>query len=182
MTKKGLLMKYMLLSDIHGSETTLQKALEQFHLMKCDFLCILGDILNYGPRNPLPEGLNAKGVVELLNPLADKIIAIRGNCDSEVDQMLLDFPCMADYALIIDEGKRLFLTHGHVYNESHLPKGKIDFLFCGHTHIWKLEQKENYILCNTGSITLPKQNNPATFAVYENGKIEMFLLNGEKIN
>lgn len=77
----------------------------------------MGDILNYGPRNGLPEGLDPKGIAEMLNKMADQIIAIRGNCDSEVDQMLLDFPILADYALIADNGKRLFLTHGHVYNE-----------------------------------------------------------------
>lgn len=142
-------------------------------------LCILGDILNYGPRNGLPEGLDPKGIAEILNPMADEIIAVRGNCDSEVDQMLLDFPILSDYALIADNGKRLFLTHGHLYNEGNLPKGKHDCFFYGHTHLWKLEQKEGRTICNTGSVTFPKGRNVPTFAVYENGKTDIFRLDGE---
>ena len=88
-------------------------------------LCILGDILNYGPRNRIPQGLDPKGIAERLNAMAGEIVAIRGNCDSEVDQMLLDFPILSDYILLVDNGKRFFLTHGHVYNEDRLPKGNL---------------------------------------------------------
>ena len=140
-------------------------------------LCILGDILNYGPRNELPDGLDHKGIAECLNHFADPVLAIRGNCDSEVDQMLLDFPIMSDYALIADNGKLLFLTHGHIYNENHLPKGKFDALFYGHTHLWKLEKK-NTLVCNTGSITFPKGGKVPTFATYENGTVSVYHLNG----
>lgn len=169
-------MKYMLISDIHGSETSLIKALEAFRQMKCDYLLILGDILYFGPRNSIPEGLNPKGVAALLNHISDKVIAIRGNCDAEVDQMLLDFPCMSDYALIMDEGKRLFLTHGHVYNEEIQPKGHFDFFFYGHTHLWKLEKKNDTVVCNVGSITFPKGGNLPTFAVYEKGRLSIHSL------
>ena len=117
------------------------------------------------------------GIAELLNRFTDPIIAVRGNCDSEVDQMLLDFPIMADYALIADNGKTLFLTHGHIYNENNLPKGKFDAFFYGHTHLWKLEKQE-MSLCNTGSITFPKGGNPPTFATYENKTISIHQLNG----
>ena len=110
-------MKYLLVSDIHGSWLTLKKVLLHFDNMHCDILCILGDIINYGPRNGVPEGLNPKEIAEKLNAMADKIIAIRGNCDSEVDQMLLDFPIMQDYMLLVDEGHKLLLTHGHIYNK-----------------------------------------------------------------
>lgn len=171
-------MKYLLVSDIHGSLPTLEKVLEFYHTHQYDMLCILGDILNYGPRNSLPEGLNPKGIAERLNAMADRIIAIRGNCDSEVDQMLLDFPILADYALVADNGKRLFLTHGHIYNEENMPKGRPDYFFYGHTHLWKLESQDGCIVCNTGSITFPKGGNVPTFATYEAGKVRIHSLDG----
>lgn len=171
-------MKYLITSDIHGSLPALEKVLHFYSTSHCDMLCILGDILNYGPRNGLPEGLNPKGISERLNAMADKIIAVRGNCDSEVDQMLLDFPILADYALLIDEGKRLFLTHGHVYNENQMPKCKPDFLFYGHTHLWKLEKQLDVTVCNTGSVTFPKGGNVPTFATYENGRICIYQTDG----
>lgn len=170
-------MKYLIISDIHGSLPRLQQVLDFYEKTQCNMLCILGDILNYGPRNGLPDGLNPKGIAELLNHFTDPIIAVRGNCDSEIDQMLLDFPIMADYALIADNGKTLFLTHGHIYNENNLPKGKFDAFFYGHTHLWKLEKQE-MSLCNTGSITFPKGGNPPTFATYENKNISIYQLNG----
>lgn len=164
-------MKYLIISDIHGSRPRLERALAYFERGQFDMLLILGDILNYGPRNRIPEGIDAKGIVELLNPLADRITAIRGNCDAEVDQMLLKFPIMADYAQIIDSGKRIFLTHGHVYNPDNLPPGRFDAVFYGHTHLWLLEQKDGTAVCNTGSITFPKGGNPPTVATYADGTI-----------
>ena len=169
-------MKYMILSDIHGCETTLKQVLEAFREKNCDYLLLLGDILYYGPRNCIPEGCNAQGVATLLNQINDKVMAIRGNCDAEVDQMLLDFPCMSDYAWVMDEGNRLFLTHGHIYNEEHLPKGKIDFFFYGHTHLWKLEKQGETVICNVGSITFPKGGNLPTYAIYEKGEIRIYSL------
>lgn len=171
-------MRYLIISDIHGCEPALDGALHFFHEGKFDYLLVLGDILNYGPRNRLPEGLNPKGIAEKLNALADRIIAIRGNCDSEVDQMLLDFPCLADYALVMDNGKRLFLTHGHIYNEEKRPKGSCDLLVYGHTHLWKLERTAQGVVCNTGSITFPKNGNPPTFATYEDGIVRVYHTNG----
>lgn len=174
-------MKYLIVSDIHGSLPALQQVITFYREQHCHMLCILGDILNYGPRNGLPEGLNAKGIAECLNAMADEVVAIRGNCDSEVDQMLLDFPILSDYTLLVDNGKKLFLTHGHVYNEEKLPKGKFDYLFYGHTHLWKLEREEGMLVCNTGSITFPKGGNVATFAVYEEGTVCVYRLDGEKL-
>lgn len=109
------------------------------------------------------------------------IIAVRGNCDSEVDQMLLDFPILSDYALVADNGKFLLLTHGHLYNENRLPKGKYDALFYGHTHLWRLEKQNGITICNTGSITFPKGGNQPTFATYENGVITLYHLDGTKL-
>lgn len=176
-------MKYMFISDIHGSSSYLKKVLQSFEEQNCDFLVILGDILYHGPRNPLPEGHNPQEVVSLLNPLASKIIAVRGNCEAEVDQMLLEFPCLSDYALIVDEGKRLFATHGHIYNEAALPKLQTgDFFFYGHTHLWVCKEVDGITICNPGSISLPKENRPHTYAIYENQKISIFTLEGELLN
>ena len=172
-------MKYLIVSDIHGSLTTLEKVLRFFEEKQCDMLCILGDIMNYGPRNRIPEGLDAQGVAAALNRMADRIVALRGNCDSEVDQMLLDFPILSDYILLVDNGKKLFLTHGHIYNESKLPKGSFDLLCYGHTHLWKLEKTADGAVCNTGSITFPKGGNVPTFAVYSEGTVEVYSLDGE---
>ena len=172
-------MKYLLFSDIHGCLPALQRALDFFEAQKCDMMCILGDIINYGPRNRIPEGIDPKGIVERLNNLADKIIAVRGNCDAEVDQMLLDFPIMADYALVVDNGRRLLLTHGHKYNKENMLPGIYDVVFSGHTHLWTLENEEGTVFCNTGSITFPKGGNVPTFAIYEDGVVEIHHLNGE---
>lgn len=171
-------MKYLILSDIHGSLQTLQRALAFYADQSCDMLCILGDILNYGPRNGLPNDLNPQGIADTLNAMADQIVAIRGNCDSEVDQMLLQFPILSDYTLLVDDGKKLFLTHGHIYNKVNMPKGKFDAVFTGHTHLWELEQNGGTTYCNTGSITFPKGGNPPTLAVYESGKIAVYTLDG----
>ena len=173
-------MKYLVISDIHGSLPALDKALEFYREQKCDMLLILGDILNYGPRNGLPEGLDPKGIAERLNAMADNIVAIRGNCDSEVDQMLLSFPIMQDYALLVDEGKKLLLTHGHLYNKSNLPPGRFDYVLQGHTHLYELSKLENgTVVCNTWSVTFPKGGRVPSMAIYEKGKITLYSLDGK---
>lgn len=172
-------MKYLIVSDIHGCAPQLEKVIEFFNREKVDMLLILGDILNYGPRNGVPEGLNAPKIAEMLNGMSDRIVAIRGNCDSEVDQMLLQFPMMADYAMVVDNGKRMFLTHGHNINEENIPA--CDIFFYGHTHRQKIEKREGITICNTGSITFPKDGNPPTFATYEDGLLRMHLLDGSVI-
>lgn len=174
-------MKYLLISDIHGSLPALKKAIVFYKKNKCDMLCIMGDILNYGPRNGLPEGLDPKGIAELLNEMSDNIVAVRGNCDSEVDQMLLNFPIMQTYMLLVDNGKRILLTHGHIYNKENKPKGKFDAIVYGHTHLWELTKNEDTVICNTGSITFPKNGNIPTFGVLENGVISIYSLEGEKL-
>jgi len=107
-------MKYLIVSDIHGCLPALEKVLQFYQEHRFDMLLILGDILNYGPRNGLPEGLNPKGIAERLNEMADEIVAIRGNCDSEVDQMLLNFPILSDYTLVVDNGKNV-IPHTRPY-------------------------------------------------------------------
>jgi len=173
-------MRYLFASDIHGSLPALEAVLRVFEAGKYDLLCLLGDHLNYGPRNGLPEGLDPQAVAERLNPLADRIVAVRGNCDSEVDQMLLHFPLLADYALLVDGDKRFFLTHGHVYSPAQLPPPGFDVLLCGHTHLCRLERLEaGPVLCNTGSPTFPKSGNPPTLATYENGTLALRRTDGE---
>lgn len=172
-------MNYFIISDIHGSSFYLKKALEHFKAGSYDYLIILGDILYHGPRNVIPEGYNPQEVVSLLNPLSDQIIACRGNCEAEVDQMLLTFPCLADYALLIDQDVRFFMTHGHLYTAETYPKGTYLSVFLyGHTHLWVLKKQGQSIICNPGSITLPKENRPHTFATYENRKLFIKDLSG----
>lgn len=175
-------MKYLILSDIHGCLTRLEQVLNFFEQEHYDMLIILGDILYYGPRNSVPAGMDAPGVADKLNALAEKIIAIRGNCDAEVDQMLLKFPIMADYALLVIGDKRLFLTHGHKYNPANRPAMGIDALFSGHTHLWKLQHEDGILSCNTGSITFPKGGNIPTFVTIEEaGQVCVRDLNGNII-
>lgn len=163
-------MRYFIISDIHGSPIYLKKALDIFKENNYDYLIILGDILYHGPRNKIPDGYNPQEVVALLNPLSQQIIACRGNCEAEVDQMLLSFPCLGDYHLIIDNNISLFATHGHKYTSNNFPmmSGEKCIFLSGHTHLWLLEEKENLIICNPGSITLPKENRAHTYATYEN--------------
>lgn len=190
-------MKYLICSDIHGSESACKIIVEQFQNMNCDKLIILGDILYHGPRNPLPQGHNPKGVVELLNPLASKIFACRGNCDAEVDQMVLSFPVMADFVLIVDEGVQFFCSHGHVYApllaDGNLPSGCPStakqpklyapaVVFYGHTHVSVLEKnQQGIIICNPGSTSLPKGDTEAGFAVYENKTITLYNMEGKEL-
>lgn len=161
-------MKIFFMSDIHGSLYYTKKALEKFKTEEADYIVILGDELYHGPRNPLPLEYNPKEVAQLLNEFADKIIAIRGNCDSEVDEMLLKFPIMATYSYILYNNRRLFLTHGHVYNEDNLPSlSEGDVFIYGHTHVPKAEKQGNIFVINPGSITFPKENNPHSYGVLE---------------
>jgi len=167
------------MSDIHGSIHFLNRALERFEEEKADYMVILGDELYHGARNPLPLEYNPKKVAEILNSLSDRIIAVRGNCDSEVDEMVIDFPIMATYSTILYDNKRLFLTHGHIYNESNMPKLRDgDVLIYGHTHIPKAEKVGNIYIINPGSITFPKEDNPHTYGVLEGNVFKIKDLDG----
>lgn len=159
-------MKLMVISDIHGSLDYLNKALGIYRSEAADKLIILGDLLYHGPRNPLPKGYNPKEVSETLNKVKNEIIAIRGNCDSEVDQMVLDFPIMSDYTLVHINNRAIFLTHGHLYNEENKPLiGTEDILIHGHTHIPRAEKTEDFYILNPGSISLPKENFPNSYGI-----------------
>lgn len=172
-------MKLFFISDIHGSLHYLNRALENFRSEEADYIVILGDELYHGARNPLPAGYSPKEVAEVLNGLADRIIAVRGNCDSEVDGMVLDFPMMAAYSTILYNGRRLFLTHGHIYNENNLPRLRAgDVFIYGHTHIPVAEKKGDIVVINPGSITLPKENNPNSYGVLQGNTFSIKDLEG----
>ena len=146
-------MKYLIASDIHGSALYCEKLLKRFDEEKADRLLLLGDLLYHGPRNDLPEGYAPKKVIELLNQYKDVIICVRGNCEAEVDQMVLDFPVMADCCML-SEGKNLIMaTHGHIYNTESKPKlQKGDILLHGHTHVPDCHREEDGLwVLNPGS-------------------------------
>lgn len=167
-------MKLIIVSDIHGSETAAVKAVDMFKKENCDYMLLLGDVLYHGPRNPLPEGHNPKGVAETLNSIKEKIIAVRGNCDAEIDQMLLEFPCMADYVMLVDGERKIFATHGHMYSPENLPKlYGISYFFSGHTHVAGVTKKDGLTICNPGSSALPKEGKPASIAIYNNGDVKI---------
>jgi len=163
-------MKFLIVSDIHGSLKYAQRAIEIFKEEACDQIICLGDVLYHGPRNPLPEAYNPKEVALLLNDYKDKIIGVRGNCDSEVDQMVLDFPMMADHQSLFIDGRRIFLTHGHLYHRDKMPKLSTGDVFIhGHYHIPMTDVLEGVYYLNPGSITLPKNNSVNSYAILEEG-------------
>ena len=166
-------MKFLIASDIHGSATWCERLMAEVEREDPDLVLLLGDLLYHGPRNPLPDGYAPAQVAEMLNGLADRIVAVRGNCDSEVDQMLLDFPCMGDYALVVDGGRRLFLTHGHIHQPDNPPKLPVGSAFVyGHTHLRRNEPFGDIRLLNPGSVSLPKDG-AHSYALYENGAFEL---------
>ena len=162
-------MKYMFASDIHGSAYYCRKMLEAYEQEKADRLILLGDILYHGPRNDLPKEYAPKEVIAMLNAKKNELYVVRGNCEAEVDQMVLEFPVMADYCILSVDGRTFYATHGHIYNQDNLPPlQEGDILIHGHTHVLKAQQMDGYILLNPGSVSIPKEGNPATYAVLEN--------------
>ena len=161
-----------ILSDIHGSATALEATLERLHPFAPDYYLLLGDLLNHGPRNPVPQGYAPARVVELLNPLKRRIIAVRGNCDSEVDQMLFEFPIMAPHNyLLLSQGRRICLTHGHLYQLEQLALAPGELLLSGHSHVAGIRCDESGVICmNPGSITFPRQGE-ASFGLYQYGEL-----------
>lgn len=165
-------MKFMIVSDIHGSAYYCDMMLKAFETEKPDRLLLLGDILYHGPRNDLPRDYAPKQVIQMLNAYKEKLLCVRGNCDTEVDQMVLEFPIMADYAVIPINNKIIYATHGHMFNENNLPPlQKGDILLHGHTHIPKYTEHEKYVYVNPGSVSIPKENSPHSYAVLENGQL-----------
>lgn len=165
-------MKILFLSDIHGSLPALESVLRYYDANGYELLVLLGDILNYGPRNGLCKGLDPQAVAERLNERSGSIVCVRGNCDSEVDQMLLKFPIQSTYTILVDNGVRFFITHGHIFNERKMPPGPAcDVFVYGHTHLMTLQppclSEGRPAILNTGSPTFPKGGNPPTFSTWD---------------
>lgn len=175
-------MKLFIASDIHGSAHYCEKLLAEFDRTGAEKMLLLGDILYHGPRNDLPKGYNPKAVIEMLNNINDKILCVRGNCDTEVDQMVLGFPVLADYAVIYDGKTTIYATHGHNYNENNLPPlQKGDILLHGHTHIPACNEHEDYTYINPGSVSIPKENSHHGYMIYENSVFSWYDLEGNLI-
>ena len=135
-------------------------------------LILLGDILYHGPRNDLPDEYNPKGVISLLNEMSDEILCVRGNCEAEVDDMVLDFNVLAEYAILYIKNRLVFLTHGHKFNPQNPPKlKKGDILFNGHTHVSKIENIGDFLYVNPGSVSIPKENTPRGYVILTEDKI-----------
>ncbi|ATF91750.1 Phosphodiesterase yfcE [Cedecea neteri] len=175
-------MKLMFASDLHGSLPATEKVLERFAHSGAKWLVILGDLLNHGPRNALPEGYNPSAVAQSLNSVADKIIAVRGNCDSEVDQMLLQFPITAPWQQVLLAHQRLFLTHGHLYHPDNLPPLSAgDVLIFGHTHLPVAEKHEQIYLFNPGSVSIPKGGFEASYGMLDDGVLTVRTLESDGV-
>ena len=169
-------MKLIIASDIHGSAHWCRKLCEIMEQETPDKLILLGDLLYHGPRNDLPREYAPKQVIPMLSAYQDKILCVRGNCEAEVDQMVLPFPCMADYAMLLVDGKTFYLTHGHHANPSALPALEEGSIFLsGHTHV-KLDEIHAGIRClNPGSVSIPKDGSNSCL-IYENGTFTFHIL------
>ena len=165
-------MKWMIASDIHGSAYYCRELLAALERESAQKLLLLGDVLYHGPRNDLPRDYAPKQVIEMLNGIKEKLLCVRGNCDTEVDQMVLEFPVLADYAILLSGTRMIYATHGHVYNEQKLPPLQNgDVLLHGHTHVPKCVDHGDYLYCNPGSVSIPKENSPHSYMTLCDGKL-----------
>jgi hypothetical protein len=163
-------MRLLIASDLHGSAFYCRKLLEVYEKEQAQRMILLGDLLYHGPRNDLPREYAPKEVIRMLNEHRQEIYAVRGNCEAEVDQMVLEFPVMADYMLLFDGEHAVYATHGHIWNENHLPPMQPgDVLLHGHTHVLRAEWVGEHLILNPGSVSIPKEGNPPTYAVLEDG-------------
>lgn len=172
-------MKYFIASDIHGSAYFCDLLVKAFSKSNADKLILLGDILYHGPRNDLPKDYAPKKVIEMLNPLKEKIIAVRGNCDAEVDQMVLDFNILDEFNILKLNEKTFCINHGHHLDEIDLNKKVI--VLAGHTHIPTIEMRENYLYINVGSVSIPKENSPHSYVIFEDNKFQFYNLENDEI-
>lgn len=173
-------MRLMIASDLHGSALYCGQMLEAYEREKADRLLLLGDILYHGPRNGLPEEYDPGKVADMLNAIKENVLCVRGNCDGEVDQMVLEFPIMAEHCLLNLDGQTMFATHGHHFNPETLPMLKRgDILLNGHTHIPACEPKDTYTYMNPGSVSIPKEGSVHSYILYENNEFEWKNLKGE---
>ena len=162
-------MKILFLSDIHGVPSTLEQALATAAPLGYDRIVLLGDLLYHGPRNGVPSFYDPEKVAAILNGLKDKIVAVRGNCDAEVDQLMFEFPMMSDYSILDAGSETFFLTHGHLWNERILPPIGIGTVLAhGHTHVLELKKLEcGLTIFNPGSVALPKGGSARSFGYFD---------------
>lgn len=159
-------MKIMIAADIHGSAVYCRQLIDAFEREGAERLLLLGDILYHGPRNDLPDEYAPKTVIEILNSMADRILCVRGNCEAEVDQMVLKFPVMADYCILCMEDRVIYATHGHIYNEENRPPlKKGDILLCGHTHVPAVKEYDDFVYMNPGSVSIPKEGSRHSYMI-----------------
>jgi len=164
-------MKLLIASDIHGSAYYCEKLLKAYDEEQAEKLLLLGDILYHGPRNDLPKDYAPKQVISMLNERKEEILCVRGNCDTEVDQMVLEFPILADYCILYNEGHMIFATHGHTFHEKNLPMLKSgDVLLHGHTHVPACKMVETYVYINPGSVSIPKDESWHGYLILEDGR------------
>jgi putative phosphoesterase len=174
-------MQLFVCSDIHGDRHALELALAAYERSEAEYLVILGDLLNHGPRNPLPRAYDPMTVADRLNVHAQRIIAVRGNCDSEVDQALCQFPMMSEYNQLIIGKRRAFICHGHTFNPSQRPPLATGDLFVsGHTHIPKAECHENNYLFNPGSVAIPRGEWPTSYGTISDQGLFVYDLNNHQ--
>ena len=174
-------MKLLIASDIHGSAFYCRELLAAFEREKADKLLLLGDVLYHGPRNDLPKEYAPKEVIGMLNPMKNKILCVRGNCDTEVDQMVLEFPVLADYCILYAGKRMIYATHGHNFNMASLPPlQEGDVLLHGHTHVpaWT-EFGEDNLYLNPGSVSIPKEGSAHSYMILENETVTWKNLEGE---
>ena len=174
--------KLLIASDIHGSAWYCRKLLQALEREGAKRMLLLGDILYHGPRNDLPREYAPKDVIAMLNPLKERIVSVRGNCEAEVDQMVLDFPVLADYCLMPVGDHMMFCTHGHIYNEENLPPMMPgDILLYGHTHVPRAEKVLDKWMLNPGSVSIPKGGSVPSYAVLEDGTFTIKDMDGAAI-
>ncbi len=172
-------MKIMIASDIHGAAGYCEQMLAAYDREQGEKLLLLGDILYHGPRNDLPEGYAPKEVLAMLNARREELLCVRGNCDTEVDQMVLKFPILAEYCILYEKNRMIFATHGHNFNEQKLPMlKKGDILLHGHTHVPVCKETEDYIYLNPGSVSIPKEGSWHGYLMLEDGRFAWKELDG----
>lgn len=174
-------MKIMIASDVHGSAYYARKIIDRFNEGGFELLILLGDIFNHGPRNPLPKDYAPLEVAEMLNGIKQKLLVVKGNCDSEVDTLISQFDFITQLVLV-ESGKKILCTHGHIYNKDNLPSTTYDAIIYGHFHTGYIEKIGGTLMVNAGSVSLPKDGTPNSFVTVDDGKISLFDVDGNLIN
>lgn len=173
-------MKWMIASDLHGSARFTRLLLDAWQRERADRLLLLGDLLYHGPRNDLPPEYDPKQVIALLSPLKGRVFAVRGNCEAQVDQMVLPFPILAESCLLESQGRLIYATHGHLYHSQNLPPlSGGDILLQGHTHVPAKLERQGILCLNPGSVSIPKENSPHSYMTLEGGLFQWKELDGQ---